>query len=330
MKQGIDIRVVLWFLVCLWAAPATSGAEIAKDSTLPMVRIPGEVEISRDRILLGDIARISGLGNLAGEMLGQTELGRAPKAGRVKLLKQGRLMARIQASPHCPPNMVFDLPQTLYLKRAGQVLDPALVEAEVEGYLTDRLETDTWEIGEIRIRKDEVYPLGETVLVPVVSKSRLDKRGNLSLVLGLEINGVKEDLIRVSARVAHYREVVVTLGDIQRGQRLSGDLLGLEQRNLFSLRQTPVFDLDQAVDRQLTRSMAKGEVVDAHRLQALPLIEKGDVITLVAHQGNVRILTSGISMEEGYADQPIEVENLRSGKVVRGLVRAKTTVEVIY
>ena len=80
----------------------------------------------------------------------------------------------------------------------------------------------------------------------------------------------------------------------------------------------------------MTRSMAKGDVVDAHRLKALPLIEKGDVITLVAHQGNIRILTSGISMEDGYVDQPIEVENLRSGKLVRGLVRAKNTVEVMY
>jgi flagella basal body P-ring formation protein FlgA len=61
-----------------------------------------------------------------------------------------------------------------------------------------------------------------------------------------------------------------------------------------------------------------------------PAIEKGAVIKLVAQKNRLSIITLGISKEDGYPGKHVTVQNLTSGKLVRGLVTADGTVEVVF
>ena len=61
-----------------------------------------------------------------------------------------------------------------------------------------------------------------------------------------------------------------------------------------------------------------------------PLIKKGDIIRLIVKNDNLLIVTSGLSKENGFENQLIKVENLSSGKLVRGIVKEKSKVEVVY
>ena len=60
------------------------------------------------------------------------------------------------------------------------------------------------------------------------------------------------------------------------------------------------------------------------------MVQKGDIVTLVARNENMLIVTSAISKEDGFKNELIKVENLNSGKLVRGIVKEKYKVEVVY
>ena len=61
-----------------------------------------------------------------------------------------------------------------------------------------------------------------------------------------------------------------------------------------------------------------------------PLIQKGDIVSLIAQNDTLLIVTKGICREDGFENDVIKVENLNSGKIIRGKIKEKTKVEVIY
>ncbi|MCP4718399.1 MAG: flagellar basal body P-ring formation protein FlgA, partial [Desulfobacteraceae bacterium] len=91
-----------------------------------------------------------------------------------------------------------------------------------------------------------------------------------------------------------------------------------------------VRNIQEISGKILKTSIQKDNYIKSSWLEEIPLIQKGDLVTLVARRNNLLIVASGISKEDGYADKLIRVENIGSGKIVRGMVREKTSVEVIY
>lgn len=61
-----------------------------------------------------------------------------------------------------------------------------------------------------------------------------------------------------------------------------------------------------------------------------PLIRTGDVVSLAASGDGLWIVTTGMAREDGFRNDVIRIENLSSGKIVRGRVKEKSLVEVMY
>ena len=320
-KQGSLMLLVLLGLICTGSAAMAAGA---------MIQIPGECRVQAGVIRVGDIAEIRGVSQLVGDMLADIELGRSPRPGEIRSLDRKRIVSRIQSFTHLPEGLEISAPEKVLIQRMGQTVAPSVIREEVDAYVADVLEGGDIELTRFKAGRPRIYPAGELALTVAADRSRLDRKGNLTLILGVTVDGEEVDRIRCRAKVKLFRDVVVTARTIPRGSCLTEADLALDRRNIYSLRGAPVFDTQMVVGKETRQPLQKGKVVELSRLASRPAIEKGAVVTLVARQGNVRIVTSGITREDGYPDQPIRVENLRSGKVVRGLVRQGTTVEVIY
>lgn len=61
-----------------------------------------------------------------------------------------------------------------------------------------------------------------------------------------------------------------------------------------------------------------------------PLVQKGDIVSLVAQHETLLIVTKGICKEDGFENDVIKIENLNSGKIIRGKIKEKSRVEVLY
>ena len=310
------------FVVC----PAVSGAGISEPREVKiMVRETSLVQGSE--ILLGEVARIES-GPFLKEILQIMVLENSPKPGKIKQLNKNRLVSLIQSQPGLPENILIEAPGKIYVKRDSQQILPQKVREQVDIFLAEYFTDREYELEQLVVKELGVYPQGTVDLE--ISETRIDKKGNLSLVVDVLIEGNLEDRIRISGKVAVFENILCAVRDLPREKLISKEDVYFARKNLFSLRGDVVLENQAAEGKLLKKRVKKDDYIKFSSLEENPLIQKGDIVTLVVRTQNLLIVTTGISQEDGYADKLIKVENIKSGKIVRGIVKERSTVEVVY
>lgn len=131
---------------------------------------------------------------------------------------------------------------------------------------------------------------------------------------------------QVTARI--YAEVAVAARPLARGESLGQADVRLEERDITRLPGGFLTSLDEVLGMDVRRPLATGHVLDRGSVQAPTLIRRGQVVTLVAGGDGVEIRASGKALSDGAAGERIRVRNLRSERVVEGLVSADGTVRM--
>ncbi len=311
-----------WFVVC----PVVSGAGIFEPREVKIV-VRETSLVQGNKILLGEVARIES-GPFLKESLQTMVLGNSPKPGKIKQLNKNRLVSLIQSQPGLPENILIEVPGKIYVKRDSQQISPQKVREQVDVFLAEYFTDREYELEQLVVKEFGLYPQGGVDLV--ISQTRIDKKGKLSLVVEVLIEGNLEDRIRISGKVAVFENILCAVRDLPKEKLISREDVYFVRKNLFSLRGDVVFESQAAEGKLLKKSVKKDDYIKFSSLEENPLIQKGDIVTLVARTQNLLIVTTGISQEDGYADKLIKVENIKSGKIVRGIVKEHSTVEVIY
>ena len=83
------------------------------------------------------------------------------------------------------------------------------------------------------------------------------------------------------------------------------------------------------IGQRMKRAVTRGVVITPSLLQTEILIKRGQSVTLTVHNESLDIRMSGKALMDGAANQRIKVENMRSGRIVEGLVRSAEQVEVM-
>ena len=124
----------------------------------------------------------------------------------------------------------------------------------------------------------------------------------------------------VSAVVRVSVPVLTARGDLVRGALIRPADVTIARKELSGLRAPPMLALPENGRYAARRHIPAGTVMSLNVLQPLPAIAKGDVVQLEARVGNASIHTQARALSAGHVGQQIRVENLRSGRVVRGWV----------
>ncbi len=324
MKGFVGLILGGWIFICPLAGADTS---ISGSQQIKIVVAETNL-VTGHGILLGDISVIHAIPFLK-EVLEKIEIGNAPKPGKIKQFTKNRLAFLIRSHQGLPDDIEIEAPPSIYVKRASQQINQQEVRQQVDGFLTDLFRGREYEIEQFSIRGLDVYPIGE-VNLSIVSKSNVDKNGNLSLFMDILIDENKEDRIKISGKVAVYKDILCAARNLVKGEDILEKDVYFARKNLFSLRGDFVRNIKEIDGKMSKTNITKDNHINSSWLEEIPLIQKGDIITLVVKRNKLLIVTSGISKEDGYADKLIRVENIGSGKIVRGLVREKSTVEIIY
>jgi flagella basal body P-ring formation protein FlgA len=319
--------LAVWLLV-VWGLSAPSGSMAAPLTDSVKIVVNQNSEVAGAHIELGEIARVQAPGFL-GEMIRKIKLGNAPRPGKVKRLTGSRLISVIRSRQNLPRDIVIDAPENIYVRRRCQQISRSQVRAWVKTYLSRFFNGKPYDLLRLNFQTPKACPAGELELA-AAPESGVDQRGNLTVFLDVMVNGIQEDRIRISGRIALYESVLCTTRRMKKGAPITAADVRPVKKNVFGLTGEGVTCMEQLQGKILTVTVAKGAPLKTGWLKRAPLIHKGEVVTLMARQPRILIVTSGISREDGYLDQVIRVENVESGKVVRGLVKKASTVEVIY
>ena len=76
--------------------------------------------------------------------------------------------------------------------------------------------------------------------------------------------------------------------------------------------------------------MKKGTVLRRSAIKEAPLVKKGNTVKLVAEQGILSVTTYGKAKNDAVFGEMVKVENLKSKKIVTGVVMDAFTVNVLF
>ena len=301
------------FLLVLFFVPYASGE---------VVSIDNRVEVVSEQISLGDIAQILP----ANAQLSGVPIGYAPYPGHYRWITKPDIQDYLHKWGF-DGKVQVQMDDRVLITRESQQVEPEMIEAKVRQFLSSLNPEYEISIQQLQIPDDLFLPTG-AVEVSVDSPSSVTRLNGLSLKLDFYSKGerLKSQWVRVHA-VAEG-PVVVTKKDVPYGQMLRPSDLEVEVRQFdrldgFFAKETDV------IGSVAKRSLREGEVLTGKDLKEAILVNRGDVVTLLARGPSFVVSALGKSRDSGGRGDSVMIENLDSRQLVHATVVGNKTVEVV-
>jgi flagella basal body P-ring formation protein FlgA len=151
---------------------------------------------------------------------------------------------------------------------------------------------------EFQIRARKSQPLGLIPLnVDVLSEGRIAQT------------------FSVVAQVSLMRQTVVARRAINQGATIQRQEVELIPLTLSRLDQTGLTDPARAIGQRAKRFIPTGSVIDPETLESVPLVTRGQLVTLTSVSGSVRVVTTAKAMQNGLLGDVIRVRSLNRDRV---------------
>jgi flagella basal body P-ring formation protein FlgA len=165
------------------------------------------------------------------------------------------------------------------------------------------------------------------VTVKVEGLNNRYPRGNAQLRLIVE---QKQRILKipVMCNVKVVVPVLVARKPILRGQQITSEDYELKPMDITSFGPQPIFNTDSLTGVRAVRTINPGTILHTRLIEAIPAIQKGDLVEILVRKGNVKVAIQGIARETGKIGERIWVENTNSRKLVQVIVKNRGTVTV--
>lgn len=168
-------------------------------------------------------------------------------------------------------------------------LDPRLALAECDGELTPFL------------------PPGSTVRARVTA--------------GLRCEGSRPWSIYLPVDVVSDADVLVARRPLARGESPLADDFTASRRRVPGLAVGYPATPEALAGRKLRRPITAGELLKADALEPIPLVRRGQQVTLIARAGGIDVRVAGIALSDAGAGDRLRMQNPASGRTVEGTVQ---------
>ncbi|SLM29229.1 putative FlgA [Desulfamplus magnetovallimortis] len=284
--------------------------------------------VNSRKFTLGEIADISVPG-LIREQLASIQAGFAPVPGRIKNISGSRIESKIRSSKLFSDEMTIVVPERVYVKRASQELSKEDLNAIFEEYVETSMDGMDYEIRDFSVRGLDIYPRGEIELSPPLNKGK-DLKGRVTLYVDVTVDGKDYGRLSLSGRIDIFDDVVCATRSFRRETLLTSSDINVERMNVSNIRGEYLSNPDDVVGKVLVRNAYRNRAITMDMVEESPLVNRGDMVKVVASRGNLRIVTMGIAREDGKKSDTIQVENMTSGKMINVVVTSKDEVNVFY
>jgi flagella basal body P-ring formation protein FlgA len=320
-RRGVSAGCVL--AGALFLAGPVPGAAAPPEGRVvvsPTATVDGEA------IRLGDIASLAGT---AAE-LARLDIQPAPKPGTTLSVSGAAILERLRAQVDLE-RVRYVIPPLVRVRRRAQEVPAAAVRALVEEYVGHQLEALG---GRALLRIVEVP--GPVRLAPGPYDTRVNaaRQGPLTGRTRIAVDFVQNDVVvetvTATAHVEVFEEVYVARRAIPRGTILGPDDLLAERRAAAALPRGAVLRAADAIGMEARAPISALTPLRHDQLGAPVLVRRGDIVTLVAESGALRITTKGEVREDAARASQVRVWNLGSRREVIGRVVDGKTVVVPF
>jgi len=140
--------------------------------------------------------------------------------------------------------------------------------------------------------------------------------------IGVRCNSNKPWSIYVPIVIKIYREIAISNQSVPRGKILTSADFHMERIEINRISGAYVTNPEEIIGKQLSRSIQAGRPV-LSTMVAKPLVtRRGDSVTILAKSRTYEVRVVGKALMDGAIGDRIKVKNLRSKKIVEGIIAA--------
>ena len=134
--------------------------------------------------------------------------------------------------------------------------------------------------------------------------------------------------IYVRGHVSAVQEVPVLNKPLARDTLITAEDLNLIKQPMGQASSGTVFEVEQLVGMELTRSLDAGSALRLSYLRKPDVIKRGQQVTLISGVNGLEVRISGKALADAADGERVAVSNLSSGKRVEGIAHSDGTVSV--
>lgn len=315
-------RTMIWLMIfgVLAAAPppqALAGSE-------GHLRFKKRAEIAKSTYDLGDIAVLDGLSQQLKSRLAGAEIGRTPRPGLWTQVTQSEVAAVLERDlPGVGRRLQWQGPAFIRIRGNGVRCDMGLLQQSARDVLLERLQGkyDQVSIHPVGELKPVVTTAGRVSFHPKLSPgSRLQKR--MAVWVDVRVDGRHFQTVPVWFAVTVRMPVWVAQRPISPKQEVPRESVAQDVRDIAGLASDPL-TATSLHGLRAARKLSSGKIITTEDVEPIPAVSKGEVITVYASYGTVRLQVKAVALTDGRLSQQIVVKNPGSGESFRATVIGK-------
>ena len=170
-------------------------------------------------------------------------------------------------------------------------------------------------ISRLKITGNVPVPAGK-ISFQQYQKGKRRFEGHVSLIVVVKINGVVKNKVKLSGWVDIFQPVVCASRDLKRGERISKDDLYFVKRNISHISSKILTDMNKIIGFMAKHNVKKDTSLKEWMFEKFPIVDKGDIVTILAESRDIKVTAPGKVLMKGYAGELVKVQNLMSKKEI--------------
>ena len=214
---------------------------------------------------------------------------------------------------------------------SGRTIPESLFQEAFSGYINSRLEKENIEviISKFTVTGNKMLPAGE-VSLRVFQKGREELYGYVRLIAIVSVDNVPRIEVTLSGWIDVFDSVVCTSRRLNKGEVITKNDVFLTKKNISRLHPDILTDMNQAIGLMLKHDVKENDTLKEGMLKRAPIVNRGDMVTILAEMGGIRVTAPGRILEKGYQGEYIRVQNAVSKKNINARVINDSTVMVDF
>jgi flagellar basal body P-ring formation protein FlgA len=205
------------------------------------------------------------------------------------------------------------------------------VRDAVTSFVTARTASMGWDVHIRSITISDALKLPEgNIDYEIVAPQQWEGWGHISIaVLARQKDRVVRN-IPVRIDVEALTDMVVVLRQIEYGTSLTAADLTLQKREITQNSHLAARKIDEVIGKKARTTLRANQPVRADQVEKIPLVKSGQMVTIVAENGVLKISVAGKAHSSGAEGDIIRVQNLTSLKEIPAKVIDASTVQVAF
>jgi flagella basal body P-ring formation protein FlgA len=298
---------------------------------ITIVKVLEKAEIDKDKILLGEIAKIKGENQTLVQRLRAIVIGKSPLPGKSFSIDDDYIEIRLKQNGIDLSQIKLQAAEKVGVTRSFVEIPKERIEKIVLDHLYRMIpwERDKVKIKNIRASQKVILPKGK-ITYRIVPPKNTDYLGSIPVSVYFEVNKHFEKRAWVTVKIEVLTEVVVTKRPLGRNKLVTLDDIHLKKRDLADLPSDVITSFEDVLGRRTKRTLSVNVVLRPGLIELPPLVKRGDVVMIIAESDSFRITTLGEAKARGCRGDRIKVLNLDSKKSIYARVVDSNRVRVDF